>query len=91
MRVDYIKEHKKEVIITIILLLGLAVSAYLIQNPKIFKSRANQELYNIFTINQIDESGNSSQLSCDGNNCNIDSLDVEIKADIEELERLSQE
>lgn len=66
---------KKQIIITLILLIGIAFGVILVQRQQILKSRADVDIQNAFEIR--DNEGNS--LDCSGDTCETDSLDVQIK------------
>lgn len=78
-----------------LLFLGIVIGVYLVQIPKIFKSKANQQLYNTFQLNQTTEEGETKPVTCEntenGYTCTTDSLDVFLRVDALELEKLSQE
>lgn len=92
---DYIKQYKKQLIITILLLLGIGIGVYLVRLPQIFKSKASQELYNTFQLTQTSPDSEIKPVTCEntenGYTCTTDSLDVFLRVDVLELERLSQE
>lgn len=92
---DYLKQYKKQLIITILLLLGISIGVYLVRLPQIFKSRATQELYNTFQLTQTTDDGETKPVTCEntenGYTCSSDSLDVFLRVDVLELERLSQD
>lgn len=92
---DFIKQYKKQIIIIILLLLGILIGLHLVQTPQIFKSRATQELYNTFQLNQTSDEGATKPVTCgnteNGYTCTTESLDVNLKVDVLELEKLSQE
>jgi len=69
------KISKIQILIAVILIAGIVGGVYLIQHPQIFKSKAGQTIYNAFEI--TDDTGNA--IPCIENNCNTDSLDVNIK------------
>lgn len=66
---------KKNIIITLILLIGIAVGVILVQRQQILKSRADVDIQNAFEI--MDNEGN--QLECSDNSCQTKSLDIQIK------------
>lgn len=88
---DYLKKNKKQISILTLLLVGIILGVYLVQTQKIFKSKANLEIYNTFNITQTTQSGENKTIECQENNCQIESSDIEIKSDVDELERLIQE
>lgn len=92
---DYIKQYKRQVFLITLLLLGIGVSVYLVRLPQIFKSRANQEVYNTFQVTQTTTNGETELVNCEdtenGYTCITDSLDINLKVDPDELERLVQE
>lgn len=92
---NYIKQYRKQLLITTLLLLGIIVSVYLVRLPQIFKSKAAQELYNTFQLTETTSDGEIQQVSCentqDGYTCTTDSEDINLRVDVDELERLSQE
>lgn len=77
------QNRKSGLLVVLILVIGLIALLILIKNPQIFKSRANQRLYNA-----IEVTNSQGQLLCNGNGCNTDSLDVNIRLNIEEIERI---
>lgn len=92
---DYLKEYRKQLLLTIIILIGLIAAVYLVQTKQIFRSKASQEIYNTFQLNQTTPEGEIKQVSCentqDGYTCTTESLEVNLKVDIDELEKISQE
>lgn len=94
--IEYLQAHqpvllpqnisKPKVIVVFLLLVGIIVGVILVQQTQIFKSRADQRLYNAIEV--TDSAGN---LICSGNECNTDSLDVNVYLNIQELERLKNE
>lgn len=92
---NYIKQYKKQVFLMIILLLGIGVGVYLVKLPQIFKSRANQEVYNTFQVTQTTTDGETELANCqdteNGYTCNTDSLEINLRVDADELEKLFQE
>lgn len=69
-----LKISRKQIIITLILILGIVFSVILVQKPQIFRSRA-YEVYNAFEITD----GKGNTLNCTQNTCQTDSLDIQIK------------
>src|SRR3990167_9762500 len=64
---------KKQIVIVIILLLGIAVSVFLSQKQQILKSRASQEIYNAFAV----YTGDSEHfVNCTGNVCTTNTLNI---------------
>ena len=73
------------IILTVILLVGLAVGIFLVQRQQIFKSKASQQLQNAFDIKPVDP---QKSVSFDGDSYQTDTLDVQIRLqDIEALTR----
>lgn len=68
------------------LLIGIIVGVYLVRFQQIFKSRANEQIYNVIEVNQTNDVGETKRVECQGNNCNTDSLDIEFKVNIKSLE-----
>lgn len=66
---------KKNILITLILLIGIAVGVILVQRQQILRSRADVDIQNAFEIR--DNEGNS--LECVDNTCKTESLDIQIK------------
>lgn len=66
---------KKNILITLILLIGIAVGVILVQRQQILRSRADVDIQNAFEIR--DNEGNS--LECADNTCLTESLDIQIK------------
>lgn len=85
MKIAGYKISQKQLIVTIILAVGLIVTLVLVQRQQILKSRATQEIYN--TFERTDSEGNP--LECSRNTCETKTLDVKIKVDVEELERIA--
>lgn len=85
MKVGDIKINKLQVVVLAILLIGIIAGVILVQRQQILKSRATQEIYNAFQSS--DSEGNP--LSCEGNVCETKDLDIKIKVDVDELERLA--
>lgn len=80
---------KKAIAAAMILLLGLIIGVYLVQVQQIFKSKASEEdIYNAFSITQIDENGVESPVTCNGNVCETNSLEVNFK--IDDLNKLTE-
>ena len=79
----------------VILLLGIGIGVYLVRFPQIFKSRANQELYNTFQLTHTSDNGETKLVNCEnsenGYSCTADSLDINFKVNADELEKLVQE
>lgn len=88
MNIKGILLDKKSLIIFAVLILGLIAAVYLVQQRQIFKPKASQDIYNAFQITQGD---GDVRVNCVGNECNVNSLKVKIKADPAELERLGSE
>jgi len=85
---DYIKANLKSVIIISLLLVGIIVGVYLVQVQHIFKSRASEEIYNTIEVSQTTESGEKQRVQCEGNNCTTQSLDIDFKVNVSDLETL---
>lgn len=66
---------KKQIAITIILLLGIAVSVFLSQRQQILKSRASLQAYNAFNVASA-EAG--KYVKCEGNVCETNTLNITI-------------
>ncbi|MBI2335058.1 hypothetical protein HYU96_04670 [Candidatus Daviesbacteria bacterium] len=62
---------KKQIAIVVILLLGIAVSLFLSQRQQILKGRASLQAYNAFGVSSSD-----GQVSCEGNVCTSNSLNI---------------
>jgi len=80
------RNRKKQIlggIVLITLLITVALGTYLIQVKQIFKSRASS---GPFHITQKTDNGTQKPVTCEGNTCQIQSLEVEIS--INELEQL---
>lgn len=77
------------------LLLGIGIGVYLVRFPQIFKSRANQEAYNAFQVTKNTVDGETELVNCEdtenGYTCVTNSLDINLKIDTDEFERLVQE
>jgi len=73
---DYFENiDKKDLVIVILLLIGLVITVYSIQNPNSHQSQAEGSLYNAFNIK--DGTGNS--VKCNDNSCATSTLDVDIQ------------
>lgn len=83
---EYIKANLKAVTLVIFLLIGIIVGVYLVQVQHIFKSRANDPIYNTIQVNQTTENGEIQPISCTENNCTTSSLDVQFKVNVKDLE-----
>lgn len=68
----------------VLLLLGIVIGVYLVQNTQIFRSRASVNVNAAFEI----KDANGSEIYCNGNTCYTDSDRVEIKLkDVSVLEQ----
>lgn len=73
---DYLKTlDKKDLVIVLLLIVGLALGVYTVQNPQVFQSQAQGNLYNAFDIK--DSSGN--KVNCTDSFCATRSLDVDVQ------------
>ncbi len=86
MNIKDILLDKKSLIILVILLLGLVLAVYLVQQRQIFKPKASQQIYNAFEITEQDQNGQEKRVACTGNECTVDSLNLKIKIDPSQLE-----
>lgn len=77
---------KKSLIIFVALVLGLIGVVYLVQQRQIFKPKASQEIYNAFEITEQDENGQEKRVACTGNECTVESLNLKIKIDPNQLD-----
>lgn len=75
---------KKQIIITLILLVGLVTTIILVRNPQIFKSRADERVYNHIQVKGA---------NCNGNNCDIQQANTTVKfrLNLEEIENLKNQ
>lgn len=81
---DVIKD-RKPIIILLLLLIGIAVSVYLVQNRQVLKSRAGSEVGNGLRVSNED----GSEVKYDGNNTwRTNTTHNEIN--IEDLQQLPQ-
>lgn len=85
---EYIKANLKSIIFITILLIGIIVGVYLVQVQHIFKSKASEQIYNAIEVNQTTESGEKQRIQCEENNCTSQSLDMEFKVNVKDLEQL---
>lgn len=83
---DYIKNNKKQIIIVTLLLIGIILGVYLVQVQHIFKSKATDQIYNTIEVRQIGENGDFQPVSCQENNCTTNSLDIQFKVNVKDLE-----
>ncbi len=73
---DIFKGHDlKDIVIVILLLVGLILGVYSVQNPQIFQSQAESNLTNAFNIKDT----NGNQINCTNNVCTTRSLEVEVQ------------
>lgn len=75
-----------QVILFILFLVGLLVVLYLIKKPQIFKSKASNEIYDAFTFTD-----NQGKIYCDRNICTTNALDINVKIDIDQLEKIANQ
>lgn len=87
--INYLKTNLKIIIISLILLLGLVVTLYLVKNPKIFKSKADEG--SIFSSTQVSPQNESDQVSCQANNCTTSTKNIRMKINLKQLEDLENE
>lgn len=81
-------EKRSKIIIIVILLVGLALSVYLVLNYQTILSRAAGNDYDKFNVSQVKD-GQESAISCTSEGvCDTQSLDVKLQ--IKDLEQLSQ-
>lgn len=85
---EQIKLSKKQIIILLILLLGLAVGLYLVQTKQIFKSRANTDIQNAVTVKDGNGNPIGPESDSDGPYYQVNTEDVNIQFDESELETL---
>ena len=75
--VSYIQSKRAQVLVLGLVLMGVVVGVYLVRTQKIFKSRADDPIYNAFQVSGAD---------CQGNQCSTKSLDVKFK--VKDLQQL---
>ncbi|OGE26228.1 hypothetical protein A3C26_02770 [Candidatus Daviesbacteria bacterium RIFCSPHIGHO2_02_FULL_39_12] len=78
-------QNKFKLLMILLLMAGLISLIYLVQNTQIFKSRANEQLYNAIEV--TDGEGNNI---CQGNKCDLKPV-IKFKVNISELERLKNQ
>ena len=77
-----LKLSKKQVLISVFLLLGIAISVYLMQQTQVFKSKADLDV-----SSTLDISGDRDDPDCSGDSCTTesDTVTIQLKADPNEL------
>ena len=86
---NFIKENKRSLIISLVVFVGLIITVLLIQRQQSLRSKADSgDVINAFEVTD----NNGTPLSCPNGVCDTQSLDVKVKLrDLEPLKRLHQE
>lgn len=85
-KISELNISKKQIILVVILLVGVILGVILVQREVIFKSRANERVYNTIEVTKP-----SGDRICEGNRCDTDDLNVNIKINVEDLEKAINE
>lgn len=83
---ELLLKNKIKALMLFFLVAALVLAVYLVQIRQIFHSKASsQSINDAFTITEIGDDGSEKRVVCNGTSCDINSLNIKIKADINQL------
>ncbi len=86
--ISLLLKNKKTILVNMVVLLGIIAGIYLIREAQVLKSRAEQDLSGSFSVSQVKD-GQDQGVNCNGETCNVSSLDVNIK--VKDLNNLNNQ
>lgn len=83
---ELILRNKTKALLLFVLTAALALAVYLVQIRQIFHSKASPTSINdAFTITEIGDDGTERRVDCTGISCDINSLNIKIQVDMDQL------